>query len=169
MIAAVILAVIIPSVYYFIKFNEKGYVEQKLLERYIEMKKREDIVLQTGARTGHLDVDVSLKNIRKEDAAKIKAGDRDLLPDGTAAAEILQVGEPSPNYFLVDIGSLKRTVLARTNTDDGLYSIPAKIRLKGIVTTAGDFVYKDFSVKDLAIFKFNGEKYEVLFAVEGKE
>ena len=168
-IAALVIVIVLPTTYYYIRFNEKGYIEQKLLERYIEQKKREDIVLQTGARTKSMDMDVSFKNIGKGDIGKIRAGDKELLPDKSAAAEILWVGEPRPNYFLVDVGPLNKTVLARTNTEDGLFSIPAKIRIKGVVSTAGDFVYKDANVKDLAIFKFNSGKCEALFAVEVKE
>jgi len=165
----VILAIIIPSVYYFIKFNEKGYIEQKLLERYIERKQREDIVLQTGERTKTMDINVSFKNIAKDDIGKIKTGDKELLPDGSALAEIVWVGEPKSNYFLVDVGPLNETILVHTNTDDGLFSVPAKIRIKGVVSTTGLFVYKDVAVQDLTILKFNSGKYEKLFAVEVKE
>lgn len=168
-IAVLVAAIVLPTIYYYMKFNEKGYVEQKLLERYIEQKKREDIVLQTGARTKSMDIDVSFKNIKKEDAGRIKPGDRELLPDKSAATEILWVGEPKPNYFLVDVGPLNRTVLARTDAEDGLFSVPAKIRIKGVVSTVGDFIYKDVSVKDLGIFRFKCDKYETLFAVEVKE
>lgn len=169
-IAVVIIIIIMsPAVYYFIRFNEKGYIEQKLLERYIEQKKREDIVLQTGARTKLMDVDVSFKNIRKEDIGKIKAGDKELLPDKSASAEILWVGDPKPNYFLVDVGPVNKTILARTNAENELFSIPAKIRIKGVVAAIGNLIYKDVNIKDLAIFKFRCDKYEALFAVEIKE
>lgn len=167
--AALIIAIGMPTVYYFIRFNDKGYVEQKLLERYIEKKKREDIVLQTGARTKTMDVDVSFKNIKREDLGKIKTGDKELFPDNTAAAEVIWVGEPKANNFLVDMGPSKKTVLGRTNAEDGLLSVPAKIRLKGVVSTAGVFNYKSIEVRDLALFNFNCGKYEALFAIEAKE
>ena len=47
-----------------------------------------------------MDVDVSFKNIGKGELGRMKAGDKELLPDKSASAEILWVGEPKPNYFL---------------------------------------------------------------------
>ena len=116
-----------------------------------------------------MDLDVSFKNIGKEEIGKIKAGDKELLPDKAASAEILWVGSPEPDYFLVDIGPLNNPFLIRTNAEDGFYSVPARIRIKGVVSTIGDFIYKDVSVKNLRVYKFRCAEYEALFAVETKE
>lgn len=165
-IIIIVLAVVLPMLHYYMKFNEKGFVEQKGLERFIGQKMRNDIVNQLGWRTKALDVDVSFKNLTESALKCIKAGDREMAPDGTVIGEILRTGKPGPNYFLADVGTVNNRIFVKTLPEDGLYSLPAKLRLKGVIGDAGVFTYKDKSVKDLTEFKFVTGSYETYFVVE---
>ena len=165
-VIAVILVIVLPMLHYYMKFNEKGFAEQKRLERFIGQKMRNDIVNQTAWRTKTLDVDVSLKNLTGETLKKVKVGDRESQPDGTVTGEILWIGERRPNYFIVDVGTLNNSLFVRTLPDDSMYSLPAKIRLTGVVSDAGIFTYKDRTVRELSEFKFIIKEYEAYFVVE---
>ena len=160
-----ILSLILPALYYFIKFNEKGYIEQKSLERFIANKVRDNMVNQTEMRTKYLDIDVSFKNLTKEGLKKIKAGDKEYSKDKTIIAEVLWVGEPVPNYFITDVGTLSNSVFIKTVPESSLYSLPAKIRLKGLIAD-GAFTSKDRVVKELAGLRFCPESYDAYFVVE---
>lgn len=161
-----ILVLVLPFLHYYMKFNEKGFVEQKNLERFIAQKMRAEIVNQTAWRTGILDVGVSFKNLTEDALKKIKVGDKELQPDGTVMGEILWVGEPVPNYFIVDMGTLNNSIFARTLSENSLYSLPVKLRLTGIIGDGGLFTYKDKSLKELTEFKFETKNYNSYFIVE---
>ena len=158
-----VLAVMLPALHYYIKFNEKGIAEQKLLERFIKQEKRRVAGFLVGPQTGTLEARVSFKNLRKEDLAKIEVHDKEILPDGTILAEILWLGKPEPNYFIADLG---QDTFLRTSPDGGLYSLPARVRLRGVITGGGTFKYKTKDVKQLFFFTFDAEDYEVDFAIE---
>jgi hypothetical protein len=87
LIIVVILSGLIPFLHYYIKFNQKGAAERLLMDNYISAKQREATGFRT-LRTGTIEVVASLKNLTDEDVKKIKVGDKELLPDGTVAAEI---------------------------------------------------------------------------------
>jgi hypothetical protein len=167
-VIAVILVIVLPMLHYYLKFNEKGFVEQKNLERFIAQRMRNDIVNQTEWRTKSLDVDVSFKNITEKQLDQIKVGDKELLPDGTVSGEIIWVGKPDPNYFIIDIGTLAKSVYARTNPGTSTYSLSAKLRLRGVVSDGGSFNYKDRPIKELAEFKFETKNYAAYFVAENK-
>lgn len=165
-----ILILVLPMLHYYIKFNERGYAEHKALDSFIERKAREDVVTGTFSRTKLLDVDCSFKNLAKADLVKIKAGDKELSKDGSVIAEILWVGEPGPNYFVVDIGRPPyNRVFASTVPEASLYSLPARFRLKGLIADSGAFTYKDKSVNDLTLFRFDSGKYEAYFVIENNK
>jgi len=165
-VIGLVLVIVLPLVHFYMKFNEKGFAEQKKIERFIGQKARNDIVYRTAWRTRMLDVDVSFKNLTEEALGKIKVGDRELQPDGTVAAEVLWIGNPVPNYFIVDLGTLTDSLFVKTVPGDGLYSMPAKIRITGVVANSGLFSRKDRNVKELAEFKFESKDYDAYYVVE---
>lgn len=161
-----VLALVLPMIHYYIKFNEKGFVEQKNMERFIAQKLRNDIVNQTSWRTKMLDVDVSFKNLTESDLRKIRVGDKELMPDGTVSGEILWIGEPAADYFIVDAGTATDSIFIRTVPQDSTYSLPAKLRISGVVSDGGVFSHSDKTVKELAEFQFAARDYKAYFVVE---
>lgn len=165
-IIILVLVIVLPMLHYYMRFNEKGFVEQKNLERFIGLKMRNDIVNQTEWRTKMLNVSVSFKNLTENDLKKIRVGDKELELDGRVIGEILWIGEPAPNYFIADVGTSSSNIFVRTLPEDSMYSLPAKLRLKGIIGDGGLFTYKDKSIKELTEFKFETKDYNVYFIVE---
>ena len=168
LVIAFILVVIMPMLYYYIKFNDKGFTQQKALERLISRKIRQGIVSGAGDRTRQLDVEVSFKNLTRQMLFNIKNGDRETDIDGTVLAEILSLGDPLPDYFIVDTGSAHKSELRKTVPNGLLYALPAKMRLSGTVSTQnGIFIYKNTNIRELEILNFKTKEYEACFAVEG--
>lgn len=165
----VIIAIIlfIPVFYYFHKFNQKGYAEQKALDSFLAQEMRGTIGYASMFKLTPLDVNISFKNIAKDDIAKIKQGDKEMLSDGRVLAEILWLGRPEENYFITDLGS-RSYLLKRTVPDKSLYSIPAKIRLWGVMGEDGSFRYKSKDVKEFRRHIFKTNKYTFDFIVEPK-
>ena len=62
-----ILAIAFPMLYYYIRFNDKGFIEQKSLERFMANKIRNNVVNQVALRTKDIELDVSFKSMRKDD------------------------------------------------------------------------------------------------------
>ena len=164
-IIALLLAVILPMLHYYIIFNEKGIAEQKILERFLKQQSRETVGFQTGFKRAGMDVAASFKNLREADIAKVKAGDKDALSNGTVFAEVLWVGEPKPNYFFAELGTESKSILRRSE-GHGLYSLPVRLRLNGIISDGGVFSFKTKVLKRLGIYIFNSGSYEADFVVE---
>ncbi|MCQ9207344.1 MAG: hypothetical protein NG740_05675, partial [Omnitrophica bacterium] len=123
------------------------------------------IELHLGKQTGTVDVYVSFKNIDKTTLDKINAGDKEVLLDGTVIAEILWVGDPLQNYFATHLyGLSQRSIFAIT--DGNFYSLPAKLRLRGVIRQSAPFVYKLGDVIDGSFFTFDSGKYAADFVVE---
>ena len=164
LIIVVILVIVLPSVHYYIKFNEKGFAEQKLLERYLSQNKR-IVEAWSDREGGTVDVVVSLKDLSEEDIANIKVGDKETLPDGTVMAEIVSIGEPEKNYRYITNLREGETDYRRITLDDNLYSLPAVLRLRGFVRE-GVFYYKATAVKDLSRWPFTSSEYVKEYIVE---
>ena len=163
MIILTILVIILPMLHYYIKFNEKGLVEERLLNSYIKQQQRSAIGYQKGPQISDVEVYVSFKSIKKEDLDKIKVHDKEILSDGTIIAEVLWVGKPVLNYFIIDLAD---GVLTRTLPDPSLYSLPVRLKLKGIVEDQGRFSYKAKELKIHSFHIFNPGIYEVNFVAE---
>ena len=164
-IISFILALVLPMLHYYIQLNERGLAEQKLISRFINQQMRDAVGFQAGQQAGDLDVYVSFKNLKRVDLEKIKPGDKDVLPDGTVLAEIMWTGEPQANYFIVDLGRDEKNIRKRT-VDDGLFSLPVKLRLRGVIGDEGTFAFKTKVMRQLEFYIFNAGKYEVTFVVE---
>jgi len=159
-----ILLLIIPALHYYIKFNEKGFIEQKVLERYLQQQESTGFQFHSENR-GTLEIKVSFKNLTEENLKKIKTGDKEILPDGTVLAGILWLGEPEPNYHIIrnfpnDQNGNKRIIL-----DSGLYSLPAKLKLNGFVHESV-FYYKAQAVVALFPIPFATDEYKAIFVIE---
>jgi hypothetical protein len=152
-----ILVIILPMLHYYIKFNEKGIAEQRLLQKTIA-KNNGWMCNQTGT----IDVHTSFKNIDKMLLDEIKVGDKEILPDGTILAEILWIGAPQPNYFMTDLTGIQAI------PDKKPYSLPAKLRLRGIIANkeGASFVYKMDNLRPNIPFVFDTEKYTLPFVIE---
>ncbi|MFH1791612.1 MAG: hypothetical protein ABH885_06505 [Candidatus Omnitrophota bacterium] len=164
-VIAFILLIAVPMVYYYVKLNEKGAVEQRLLEKFLKRQAMHNVGFQSGPQEARIDVLVSFKNLTDESLDKIKVGDKETLPDGTVLAEVLWLGESVPNYFLVNLGNDADGIIRKT-VGDGTRSLPAKVRLYGIVEDYGDFSYKDKKVKQLRHYTFDNGSFEADFVVE---
>lgn len=158
-----VVALILPMVHYYIRFNEKGLIEQRLLDSYIKRQMRGAVGHQKGPQAGDIEIYASFKSVKKEDLNKIKVHDKEILPNGTTIAEILWLGKPSPNYFNIDLTS---GIFIRTLPDTSLYSLPVRLRLKGIVQDNGLFSYKTKELKQLSFHIFNSGTYEANFVIE---
>ena len=166
-IIALVLILLIPALHYYVMLNEKGVVEQKMLDKFIGQQLKTSIGFQTGPQAGYLDVNVSFKNIEKDMVKKIKLYDKEVLPDGTVLAEIVWLGNPRSNYFIVDLTKDGQSSGALQSTSGSkLYSIPAKLRVNGIVQDYGSFFYKGKLMKQLGLYTFKSGDYEVDFTVE---
>lgn len=162
-IIAFILVLILPMLHYYLRFNEKGVLEQMLLEKYLNRQRSSAMVTKIGHQTLFVEINVSFKNLTKEEADKIKAGDEERLPDGTVIAKVLAVGKPEPNYFLVDLGYEK---LKKAFSENGLYSLPARLKIQGYVIDNAVFNYKTKEFKRDCFSNFNCGRYEVEFAMD---
>jgi len=158
-----LLVIALPMLHYYIRFNEKGFAEQMSLERYLKLQLRNVVGFYRDNQLCAIDVGVSFKNLTKDDLARIKVHDREVLQDGSYIAEILWLGKPEPNYF---IANLELGVFSRIYPADSLYSMPAKLRLKGILTNGGSFKYSARSVKQLEFFTFAANNYRVDYVIE---
>jgi len=157
------LALILPMLHYYMKFNEKGAAEKMSLESYRKLQLRNVVGFYGGNRICAMDVNVSFKNLTKEGLNKIRVHDKEVLQDGTVIAEILWLGKPEPNYFIADLGL---GVFSRIAPDDSLYSVPAKLRLRGIQTNGGIFKYNSKDVKQLEFYTFTANDHRVDFVIE---
>lgn len=161
-----ILAIVLPMLHYYMKFNEKGFSEQKKLERFVGQKVRNEIAGHLEWRTKALDVDVSFKNLTAEDLKKIRVGDRELQPNGDISGEIMWLGEPKSDYFIVNVGTLNNDIFVKTLPQNNLHALPAKLRLTGMVGDNGILSFKDKTVKELAEFKFETKGYDAYYVIE---
>jgi len=162
-----VLAIVIPALHYYIKFNEKGFVEQKTLERYLRQIKRGEVAFLSKDKAA-MEVDVSFKNLTEEDVEKIKVGDKEIFPDGTVVAEVLQVGQPQNDYRIIKIENFE-TVLEEyrcVELDNGLYALKARMKLRGFVE-GKLFYYKSHAVIPYTRLPFKADDYVVGFYVEG--
>lgn len=165
-IIAVILTLILPMIHYYIKFNERGLAEEVVLNRFIKQETRQGIGVQTGPSVGTLDVDVSFKGLTKDMLNKIKVHDKEALKNGTVLAEILWIGKPIPNYFIVNLGGEQNRVLRKTIVGKDLYSLPVKMRIYGVIGDFGKFSHKAKPVSQFGRYIFTTEEYESDFVVE---
>jgi len=162
-----ILAIIIPALHYYIRFNEKGLVEEKMLDKYFGRLKVTDVGFFSG-NTETVELNISFKSLKREDLERIKVGDKEILPDGKVLSEILWLGDPVPNYYFIptlmknDDGNV---TYVRAVSDDDLYALPAKIRLRGFVAN-GSFHYKAHEIRSLSEYVFDTHDYKARFAVE---
>ena len=163
LIIAGALLVVIPMLHYYLKFNEKGLVEQKLLERHLNVQKRVYDTVQ-GA-VGTIEIPVSFKKLKKEDIANIKVGDKEVLPGGEVLTEITWVGRPEPNYYYIINLNAGPYEFHTITTDDGTYSLPAKVKIRGYVEK-GTLHYKGSVANTLAPFEFMTPDYAYTFVVE---
>jgi len=158
-----IIALVIPGVSYFLKYNTKGEAEQKLLERYLGQQERGT----PGTVTASVPVDVVFKDVPKEVADKIRTGDKEKTPGGEVLSEIIWRGETGPNYYelpyLVDFNNRARTFVPDRKD---LYSIKAKMLVRGLIGEKGGFFYKlqNFSVGQR--YTFISKDYTADYIVE---
>jgi len=162
-IIGAILAFLLPGIGYFVKYNERGMVEKKVFERYLGRKDGSAAFKCEGT----IDVNVSFKNLTEGSAALIKTGDKETLPDGTVLAEIIGVGARVPNYFIVKSFGPYMSAVPPLHmlTNDGLYTVPAKLRLRGTVVSK-IFYYKTGEVSPDSVFSFDAGIYKVWGEVE---
>jgi len=165
-LSAIAVIIIVPSIYYYARLDNKGLYEERLLEKFIRQHKRANVGFQTGIQISQLETNVSFKGLAKDDIGKINSGDREIMGEATVLAEVIWVGEPEPDYFIADLGD---GVFARTKSAEGLYSVPARLRLTGIINDRGNFIYKTKSVKNLTLFTLRTKKYEFDFVIETKK
>jgi|GEM_PF-1978052 len=164
----IILAVsiiVIPLAHYYVKLNNKGVADQMLLEKYLNQKVREEISNKE-LRTGIIEVNVSFKNIPKNLLSKIKPGDKEVLPDGTVYAEVLEIGKPEENYFYDANVSLNSSEFLKIKPDGNMYALPALMRLRGYVGEEGVFRYKSKAINYINFYPFKTSGYEADFTVE---
>jgi len=159
-----ILLIIIPALHYYIKFNEMGFAEQKILERYLKRYKMSIDASRT-KQDGITELYVSFKDLTKEELEKIKVRDKENLSDGTTLAEIVWIGEPEPNYYFIKNLRIGQTDYPRAIIDDGLYSLPARVMVRGCVNREG-FFYKARPVSALSRITFDTGDYKADFVVE---
>ncbi|MCQ9207388.1 MAG: hypothetical protein NG740_05895 [Omnitrophica bacterium] len=159
-----ILAVIIPMLHYYIKFNEKGFAEEKTLERYLGQQGRTSSTLQD-KQSASVIVDISFKNLTEKDLEKIKVGDKETLPNGSGVAEILWLGKPEKNYVVVKNLFLSASDFQDLILEDKLYALPAKLKLNGFVLK-GNFYYKAHITNPLDGHAFIAPDYSVDFIIE---
>jgi len=164
-----ILALIIPMLHYYIKFNEKGFAEQKMLERYLRQQDRAVSTFK-GEQKGTLTISVSFKDLTEEDLKKIKVGDEEFLPNGTTLGEVVWLGEPEPNYSIVVVKNHNsdQSEYKRVLANDKKYSLPAKLALTGYVWQ-GTFYYKAVAIIDLFRLRFVTPNYTAEFVVETQQ
>jgi len=158
-----IIGLILPALHYYVFYNNKGALEQKMLDRFIEQRKRRNVGFKTDARITMIEVIVSFKDLTLEDIKEIKLHDKETGPDGKTVAEIMWIGDKQPNYYLL---SFNKEVLKTFSRND-LFSLPARLRLRGVVQENGAFEFKNMIVNTLGFFAFYSGRYKVDFVVEG--
>ncbi len=159
-----ILLIVLPALHFYIKFNEKGFAEQKALERYLQQQERVDFQARDENR-GSVEVGASFKNLTEEALKKIKVGDKEILPDGTVLAEILWLGKPEPDYYFINNLKKSKSEYRRMMLNNELYSLPAKLKLEGFIYS-NMFYYKAVAEDALARHPFFTDRYRVDFVIE---
>ncbi|MDD5440486.1 MAG: hypothetical protein PHS37_09920, partial [Candidatus Omnitrophica bacterium] len=124
-----IFVIAIPGIGYYMKCNERGAVEAKVLERLLNRQEADSRF----KREGTVDIKASFKNLRQEDIGAVKVGDKEVLSDGTVLTEVVKVGVPEPNYFLVkNFRSWPdKDPYLHMMTGDGRFTLPVVLRLRG--------------------------------------
>lgn len=161
-IIALLLIIVLPALHYYIKINDKGFLEQQDVETYAKLKKYKMLGSSLYRRQAIIETHVSFKALTEEQLKEIKVGDKEILPDKEVIAEILWIGRPEPNYFIVNLGC-SENLFVRTEPD-GLFSLPAKMRLKGNISDY--FEYKKLRLRKFNFFEFNSGRYKVEFTIE---
>lgn len=163
MISAIII-LMAPMLYYYLKFNEAGFAEQRNLEKIL--KQQEGYARSSKIETiGYIDIDAAFKDVDINNASLIKPGVKEMLPNGTALSEILWVGEPEKDYrystyLLSDADEPIRITMA----GDKL-SVPVRLRLK-VVESVGTVMYQEQNLCVLGRFALNIGGREFTFIVE---
>ncbi|MDD5440192.1 MAG: hypothetical protein PHS37_08405, partial [Candidatus Omnitrophica bacterium] len=113
-------------------------------------------------REGTVDIKASFKNLRQEDIGAVKVGDKEVLSDGTVLTEVVRVGVPEPNYFLVkNFRSWPdKDPYLHMMTGDGRFTLPVVLRLRGYVINK-NFVYRAGTIGEDSYFIFNPGSYRV--------
>ena len=126
----------------YIRLNENGLIEQKVLERYLERANR---VSSESKREASIMAYCSIKNLRKEELKEFFVGLQEASESGVVFAEIVDMRPPGPNYFDVHMG--------RAYAEGDLYSLPVKLKLRGICVE-GTFWYKAENIYENRHFIF---------------
>jgi len=148
-----LLIIIIPFIHAYMRFNEKGVQEEMKLKEYSEYV---NIIANNENYISTLELDVSFKNLNEKGVSEIVVGDREEY-GGIVLMEILSVGEPTRNYFLVGQGDQEVCVAWAENL-----ALPARVRVRGFVCK-NSFFYKKEGVFIGRAFLFKDK----LFIVEG--
>ncbi|MDD5440487.1 MAG: hypothetical protein PHS37_09925 [Candidatus Omnitrophica bacterium] len=165
-VVAFILVLIVPGIHYYIKFNEKGIAEQKLLERYLNWQENSNANTGQG-QTGSMCLDVCFKNVPAPVLKLMKAGDKEIGPQGIVLAEIIWLGTPEAKYFVSGCLREEDNVSVMLNSaDKNLYSVPATIRFHGVIGNGGAFLYKIENLAGPTPKVFSCPGYDASFILE---